>query len=90
MTCCAKHRAEWLSGTRTERIDDGYRTATSSEGSLPRAVYFKYLGATGLTVIGPVSGRTYRFSGSGATAVVDPRDAPSVAAVPHLIRVRHP
>lgn len=47
-------------------------------------VYFEYIGRTGLTVYGPATGRCYRFQASGAVAAVDPRDAPSLAAVPHL------
>ena len=90
MTCCGKHRAEWLSAARTDRIDDSRQTPPPSSSPLARVVHFKYLGARGVTVVGPVSGRTYQFFGAGATAAVDPRDAPSVAAVPHLIRIGHP
>jgi hypothetical protein len=56
----------------------------------PQAVHFKYLGASAITVIGPVSGRAYRFFGAGARAAVDPRDAPSLATVPHLVQIAHP
>jgi hypothetical protein len=90
MTCCGKHRVQWLSAARNDRIDDRRQTPLPSADFPVRAVHFKYLGATGLTVVGPVSGRSYQFFGAGATAAVDPRDAPSVAAVPHLVRVRHP
>ena len=90
MTCCGKHRAQWLNAVRNDRIDDHHQTPPPSTGSPAHVVHFKYLGATGLTVVGPVSGRSYQFFGAGATAAVDPRDAPSVAAVPHLVRVQHP
>ncbi|MCC6860525.1 MAG: hypothetical protein IT158_18305 [Bryobacterales bacterium] len=40
-----------------------------------------------LTVFGPVSGRRYRFAGQGARLAIDPRDRPSLAAVPRLREV---
>jgi len=55
---------------------------------LPSAVFFEYVGETGLTVLGPITGRHYRFSAPGARVAVDSRDAPSVMAVPHLRPVR--
>lgn len=50
------------------------------------AVAFRYTGSTAVTVVGPASGRTYRFASPGAVEAVDPRDAPSLAAVPVLRR----
>jgi hypothetical protein len=47
---------------------------------------FQYLGASGLTVQGPVTKRLYRFVGPGAIVSVDSRDAPSLARVPQLRR----
>jgi len=41
-----------------------------------------------MTVLGPVSGRRYRFVGHGARLAVDPRDRLSLAAVPGLREVR--
>jgi hypothetical protein len=37
-----------------------------------------------MTVIGPVTGRRYRFDQPGAKVSIDPRDAPALSAVPHL------
>lgn len=51
-------------------------------------VLFEYVGTTGLTGTGPFTGRRYRFDGPGARVEVDARDAPSMAGVPHLRRVR--
>lgn len=48
-------------------------------------VAFRYTGYTSLTVRGPVTGRTYHFASAGAVLAVDPRDAPSLAAVPQLL-----
>ncbi|NJM30094.1 MAG: hypothetical protein HC855_08300 [Rhizobiales bacterium] len=46
--------------------------------------YFRYVGATALTVTGPVTGRTYRFPAPGAVMPVDPRDQASMMRVPIL------
>lgn len=51
------------------------------------AVKFQYVGKTGLTVVGPVTGMQYRFVGNGAMLPVDVRDQYAVAAVPKLRRV---
>jgi hypothetical protein len=51
------------------------------------SAYFEYVGATGMTVQGPVSGRRYRFEGPGSRLAVDPRDRPSMAAIPNLRQV---
>lgn len=50
-------------------------------------VYFEYLGSTGMTVLGPVTGKRYRFNGRGARVEIDLRDRPGLAAVPHLRQV---
>jgi hypothetical protein len=47
---------------------------------------FQYIGASGLTVQGPVTKRLYRFAAPGAVVTVDARDAPSLARVPQLRR----
>lgn len=52
-----------------------------------QVIYFQYLGTAGITVIGPVTGRAYRFPARGATAATDPRDASSLTVVPYLVRV---
>jgi hypothetical protein len=48
---------------------------------------FEYLGVTSLTVIGPNTGRTYRFAQPGARVEVDERDQEAVAHIPKLRRV---
>lgn len=50
-------------------------------------VLFEYVGRTGLTATGPLTGQHYRFEGPGMRVEVDGRDAPSLAAVPNLRRV---
>jgi hypothetical protein len=51
-------------------------------------VFFKYLGLTGMTVIGPGTGKRYRFNGPGSTVEVDLRDRPSLAALPQLRQMK--
>jgi len=52
--------------------------------------FFQYVGTTGLTVVGAVSGRRYRFDSPGVTVAVDFRDQSSMQNVPHLRRVYTP
>ncbi|HEV2722834.1 MAG TPA: hypothetical protein VG323_22610 [Thermoanaerobaculia bacterium] len=56
---------------------------------MPRtSAVFEYTGDTGLTAVGAITGRRYRFGHPGAGADVDLRDVSSLAAVPHLRRRR--
>ena len=49
------------------------------------SVFFEYFGGTAMTVIGPVTGRSYRFGWPGAQTAVDRKDAASLESkVPHL------
>lgn len=54
----------------------------------PPPVRFEYIGLTGLTVLGPISGQRYRFASQGAIVAVDARDAGAIAGVPMLRRAR--
>lgn len=54
------------------------------------AQYFEYVGKTGLTVVGPVTGRRYRFASPGVLLAVDERDSPSMAGVPNLRKAPAP
>jgi hypothetical protein len=47
-------------------------------------VFFEYLGNTGMTVVGPVTGKRYRFDRPGARVEVDLHDRQSLARVPGL------
>lgn len=49
--------------------------------------YFEYIGKTGLTVTGNISGKQYRFIKSGDKQMVDYRDASGFMKVPVLKRV---
>jgi hypothetical protein len=48
--------------------------------------YFEYIGKTGLTVTGNISGKQYRFNGQGDKQMVDYRDASGMMKVPVLKR----
>jgi hypothetical protein len=80
MACCGRR----VSGSVRHWPPGEGRPAGRAE---PRTVTFEYTGRTGLTVMGPVTGRQYRFRGAGATLPVDARDERSVAMVPHVRRV---
>jgi hypothetical protein len=45
---------------------------------------FEYTGPTGITAIGAVTGRQYRFATPGVPVVVDARDRWSLAKIPRL------
>lgn len=70
--CCGKKRAQ---------------LARSAPAAAPERHFFRYRGATSLTVAGPVSGKYYRFPAPGATVEADARDASSLVLVPLLERV---
>ena len=54
----------------------------------PSSVSFRYEGPTRLQAEGPITHLRYRFEHCGAIVAVDARDAPSLAAIPHLRRVQ--
>jgi len=85
MPCCGQRR-EQFHGNLPNRQDAEPAPARPARYTV---VYFEYTGKMGLTVIGPISGLRYRFAGHGARLAVDPRDRPSLAAVPHLRQVTY-
>jgi hypothetical protein len=54
--------------------------------SLPTPI-FEYVGDTALTVVSPITRKTYRFEKTGVRLIVDIRDRSWVAFVPNLVRV---
>ncbi len=58
-------------------------TATSNCRAVNPAAA-EHLGETGMTVVGTVSGKRYRFNHPRAVVEIDARDRPSLAAVPKL------
>jgi hypothetical protein len=83
MSCCGRQREQFQGTSQIPpRGNDRQRQP------LPQpATRFEYVGTTGLTVVGPVTGTRYRFDKPGSRVLIDLRDAPSVAAVPNLRRV---
>lgn len=81
-----------MSLNETTRANYGGAAARPEVGPPPRLlhakVFFEYAGQKSMTVIGPVSGKRYRFSSPGSVAEVDLRDRVSLAAVPHLRQLR--
>ena len=81
MSCCGNGRSMLpLVPVPTPRRERGSATP------LP-AIRYEYVGATGMTVVGPITGQRYRFAGYGTRLDIDPRDAPSMVTVPHVRRV---
>jgi len=48
---------------------------------------FEYVGRTGLTVVGRLTGMRYRFDGRGTRVQVHPRDAQGLEGIPVLRRL---
>lgn len=77
MSCCGEQRA---SLRHNNPVDD--RRSPVHYWN-PGAIGFQYSGNGQLTVIGPLTGTTYRFT-NGATVLVHASDAASLVAVPGL------
>ncbi len=86
MACCGKMRSQFRAAAPRRPLSVGRTTVASPPDARPLA-YFEYFGPTGLTAIGPVTGRRYRFEGRGARVAIDQRDASGMLAVPNLRRV---
>jgi hypothetical protein len=85
MPCCGNKRRQLqvaLSGRMPERKPGTPSVAFTALS----AVYFTYVGRSGLTILGPVSGRSYRFYRPGIAIAVDGRDAEYLNPVPYLRR----
>lgn len=89
MSCCGKQRTM---SPRPARISPSHpsrpsRAPVHDSSEEPRrihGVFFEYVGRTSLTVIGPKSGKRYRFDNPGAKVEVDLRDRPWLAAMVRL------
>ena len=83
--CCGHQRASYRSNRSSGRSPDpsANRRAPLRQPP-PWSDRYRYVGATALSVRGPISGRLYRFESPGAVLVVDRRDARSLAGVPGL------
>jgi hypothetical protein len=59
------------------------------EPAAPGGILLEYVGKTGLTAVGPITGLRYRFDRPGSRIIEDSRDEPSLASVPNLRPVGH-
>jgi hypothetical protein len=83
MSCCGNRYAGFQA--RSARSDPPSRSPSSGAPIDPT---FEYVGGTSLTVIGPVTGRRYRFERTGAQHVVSRHDAASLLYIPNLRQIR--
>ena len=93
MACCGKTRKQFNKPVPASEARGPLRgPLTARSQTVPRraTVYFEYIGKTGLTVFGAVTGKRYRFDGNGAVVAVDLCDKPSMASVPNVRQVRNP
>ncbi len=84
MSCCGQNRQR-LSNLDSRRKMLGPSPA-QKRTSLRSLVYFEYVGKTGLTVIGPTTGKRYRFPKPGAKIAVDSNDAALLTTIPRLMQ----
>lgn len=86
--CCGNRRVQFRPGTPSFPPSDLARVAGPAIPSArPSGFTFQYTGGTGLTVVGAVTGRQYRFAGPGSQIEVDPRDRASLASINILRQV---
>lgn len=83
MSCCGKKRSHLHLTAAGSAV-----SAAAPKAHPAPSVLFEYTGESGLTIRSPLSGRGYRVQGAGSRFAVDPRDAPLLAAIPNLRRVR--
>ena len=84
MSCCGRRRRshQRMSGQAFERGE------TTPTGPPAGSVFFEYVGGTAMTVVGPVTGRRYRFGWPGAQVAIDEQDAHSLQMhVPNLRKI---
>jgi hypothetical protein len=86
MSCCGNKRAQFLTQSAWAR-QTGPPTRPRAQAVTPPKVVFQYTGKTAMVVIGPISGRRYRFDSQGTRVEVDPKDRRSLSAVPKLRQV---
>ncbi len=84
MSCCGNQRSG-MRATAGPRAQVGARPQRRYAHA-----FFRYVGATSITVQGPATGRLYRFARPGASVAVDPRDALSLARLPQLRQTAGP
>jgi hypothetical protein len=91
MSCCGQNRQRLRDFDSSQHLPGPAPAAKRPPRTQPLSiVYFEYVGKTGLTVIGPITGRRYRFPKPGAKISVDGNDALSLTTVPNLRQTHGP
>jgi hypothetical protein len=75
--CCGRNN-------QTTNLGSGQATAARPQTTAGA----QYIGKTAMTVLGPVSGKIYRFGNSGERVELDRRDLSGLASVPKLKFIR--
>lgn len=89
MSCCGKKRSKARQSNQTARtLNPAKKTVAQRPVKKDPSTYFQYVGENGLTIIGPVSQRRYRFEHPDAVVAIDPRDEQALSGVSVLRRVR--
>ena len=91
MGCCGQRRRQLRQRAQRAQIQTQnpsvVETFSPEPGPYPFA-YFQFLGARGgVTVVGRISGKRYRFDSYGEVVAVDPRDTPSLVVLGCFTRV---
>lgn len=86
MTCCGRKRAMLYGAAPARSVGVPSAAPPPRTAAVPDAL-FEYTGETGVSAIGGVTRRLYRFDGKHARLAVDARDAPSMSAVSVLKRI---
>ena len=87
MACCGNKRVQFQAQRGAVSQAGPPRGRPLPQPAMPVRVVFEYSGQAPLIVIGPVSGKRYRFEGAGVRVEVDPRDRRSLVAIPRLRQV---
>lgn len=80
MSCCGSQRM-------TVRSDAAAAPPDRTKVVRQTHIALRYVGLTGLTVVGMATGTRYRFDSAGAVVAIDIRDEISLRSVPYLRRV---
>ena len=84
MSCCGRKRSGFHQSPMSRQTTEAKTKMVDEPTALPAAIVLQYVGPIGLTVIGPVTSKRYRFNRKGTTAAVDARDASWLVTVPNL------
>ena len=87
MGCCGQRRQQLRRGVPATRSREESVDLSSELEAVYPSVYFQFLGREAVTLVGPISGKRYRFAQYGAVVAVDPRDRRSLEAVRYLTAV---